>query len=51
LAALAGVVQGTDGHRQAVVAIINHPQASQDAARQVLDAVLRWSAEEPATPR
>ena len=51
VAAIAGVVHGADGQRQVVVAMLNHPQASRDGARQVLDAVLRWSIEEPATPR
>ena len=51
VAAIAGVVHGADGQRQAVVVILNHPLASRDGARQVLDAALRWSIEEPAAPR
>ncbi len=42
VAALAGYVQGLGGQNWVVVAIVNHPQASQ--ARPVLDAVLEWAA-------
>jgi D-alanyl-D-alanine carboxypeptidase/D-alanyl-D-alanine-endopeptidase (penicillin-binding protein 4) len=50
VAAVAGVVHTGSGQRQAVIAILNHPQASRDAARQVLDAILRWTFEEKDTP-
>ena len=43
VAALAGVVDGYDGQRVIVVAIINHPLAGSDDARAALDAVLRWT--------
>ncbi len=43
VAALAGVVDGYDGQRFIVVAIINHPLAGSDDARAALDAVLRWT--------
>ena len=37
---VAGYVDGQDGRRWVLVAIVNHPQAS--AARPVLDAVIDW---------
>jgi D-alanyl-D-alanine carboxypeptidase/D-alanyl-D-alanine-endopeptidase (penicillin-binding protein 4) len=43
VAALAGVVHGVDGHRHAVVVMLNHPQAASAEARAVLDAVVGWS--------
>jgi D-alanyl-D-alanine carboxypeptidase/D-alanyl-D-alanine-endopeptidase (penicillin-binding protein 4) len=43
VAALAGVVDGYDGQRFIVVAIINHPLAGSDDARAALDAVVRWT--------
>ncbi|MEY2688565.1 MAG: hypothetical protein RL375_2763 [Pseudomonadota bacterium] len=43
VAALAGVVDGADGQRSIVVAIINHPLAGSDDARAALDAVVRWT--------
>jgi D-alanyl-D-alanine carboxypeptidase/D-alanyl-D-alanine-endopeptidase (penicillin-binding protein 4) len=42
--ALAGIVDAPSGRRWVVVAIVNHPQAQ--AARGVLDAVLRWVAQD-----
>ena len=47
VAGLAGVVHAADGRRQVFVALINHPAAAGDDARQVLDALLRWTLEEP----
>lgn len=41
---IAGVVLGASGRRYALVAIVNHPQAS--SARPVLDAVLQWTADD-----
>jgi D-alanyl-D-alanine carboxypeptidase/D-alanyl-D-alanine-endopeptidase (penicillin-binding protein 4) len=46
VAALAGVVHGVDGHRHAVVVMLNHPQAASAEARAVLDAVVGWSIEQ-----
>jgi D-alanyl-D-alanine carboxypeptidase/D-alanyl-D-alanine-endopeptidase (penicillin-binding protein 4) len=43
VAALAGVVDGTDGQRHIVVAILNHPLAGGDDSRAALDAVVRWA--------
>ncbi len=43
--ALAGYVHGPDGRRRVFVAIVNHPEAR--AARPVLDALVRWTAERP----
>jgi D-alanyl-D-alanine carboxypeptidase/D-alanyl-D-alanine-endopeptidase (penicillin-binding protein 4) len=40
VAALAGVVHGTDGQRFVLVAMVHHPQAG--AARAALDALLQW---------
>ena len=37
---VAGYVDGQDGRRWVLVAIVNHPQAS--AGRPVLDAVIDW---------
>ncbi|MFZ8528597.1 D-alanyl-D-alanine carboxypeptidase, partial [Staphylococcus aureus] len=42
--ALAGIVDAPSGRRWVMVAIINHPQAQ--AARPVLEAVLRWVAQD-----
>jgi D-alanyl-D-alanine carboxypeptidase/D-alanyl-D-alanine-endopeptidase (penicillin-binding protein 4) len=42
--ALAGYVLGESGRRYALVAVVNHPDAG--AARPVLDALVRWSAED-----
>lgn len=42
--ALAGIVDAPSGKRWVLVAIVNHPQAQ--AARGVLDAVLRWVAQD-----
>lgn len=41
---IAGVVLGSSGRRYALVAIVNHPQASN--ARPVLDALLQWTADD-----
>ncbi len=49
VAALAGVVDGYDGQRVIVVAIINHPLAGSDDARAALDAVLRWTLDDKDT--
>jgi D-alanyl-D-alanine carboxypeptidase/D-alanyl-D-alanine-endopeptidase (penicillin-binding protein 4) len=49
VAALAGVVDGYDGQRTIVVAIINHPLAGSDDARAALDAVLRWTLDDKDT--
>jgi D-alanyl-D-alanine carboxypeptidase/D-alanyl-D-alanine-endopeptidase (penicillin-binding protein 4) len=46
VAALAGYVEGSAGRRWAVVAILNHPRADSDDGRQVLNAVLRWTADD-----
>jgi D-alanyl-D-alanine carboxypeptidase len=40
------VVHGVDGHRHAVVVMLNHPQAASAEARAVLDAVVGWSIEQ-----
>ena len=44
VAAIAGIVDAPSGRRWVVVAVINHPQAG--AARPVLDALLRWVAQD-----
>jgi len=41
VAAMAGYVDTDTGHRQVVVALINHPQA--DAARPVMEALVAWA--------
>jgi hypothetical protein len=43
------VVDGYDGQRVIVVAIINHPLAGSDDARAALDAVLRWTLDDKDT--
>ena len=50
VAAVAGVVEAASGRRYAVVGLINHPSINTNggAARVVLDALLRWSAEDTA---
>ncbi len=45
VAGVAGYLDGVDGRRAVVVVILNHPQASRDGSRAVLDAVLGWGAE------
>lgn len=42
--ALAGVVDAPSGRRWVLVPVVNHPQAQ--AARGVLDALLRWTAQD-----
>lgn len=42
VAALAGIVHAPGGRRYVVVALINHPQATNAPARAVLDALLGW---------
>ena len=49
VAAIAGVVDAASGRRWVVVAIVNHPQAG--AARGVLDALLRWVAQDAPAAR
>jgi D-alanyl-D-alanine carboxypeptidase/D-alanyl-D-alanine-endopeptidase (penicillin-binding protein 4) len=44
VAAVAGYVLGRSGRRYALVALVNHPQAS--AARPALDALLQWTLED-----
>ena len=48
VASVAGYVQSPEGQQRIVVAIINHPQASQ--ARSALQAVLEWSARQSLRP-
>ena len=48
VASVAGYVQGESGRRYSVVAIINHPNASQ--ARAALDQLLDWTARDLNTP-
>ena len=48
VASVAGYVQGESGQRYSVVAIINHPNASQ--ARPALDQLLDWTARDLNTP-
>jgi D-alanyl-D-alanine carboxypeptidase/D-alanyl-D-alanine-endopeptidase (penicillin-binding protein 4) len=48
VASVAGYVQSPEGQQRIVVAIINHPQASQ--ARPALQAVLEWSARQSERP-
>ncbi len=45
VAGVAGYIDGPDGRRAVVVAILNHPLASREGGRAVLDAVLGWGAE------
>jgi len=47
--ALAGIVDAPSGRRWVIVAVINHPQAQ--VARPVLDAVLRWVAQDAPAAR
>jgi len=44
VAALAGIVDAPSGRRWVLVAVVNHPQAQ--AARPVLEAVVRWVAQD-----
>jgi D-alanyl-D-alanine carboxypeptidase/D-alanyl-D-alanine-endopeptidase (penicillin-binding protein 4) len=48
VASVAGYVQGQSGQRYAVVAIINHPNASQ--ARPALDQLLEWTVRDTNNP-
>ncbi|MGY0197365.1 D-alanyl-D-alanine carboxypeptidase/D-alanyl-D-alanine endopeptidase [Leptothrix sp. BB-4] len=45
VAGVAGLIDGLDGRRAVAVVILNHPLASRDGGRVVLDAVLAWGAE------
>jgi len=47
--ALAGIVDAPSGRRWVMVAVVNHPQAH--AARPVLEAVLRWVAQDAPSAR
>ncbi|MEY2655384.1 MAG: hypothetical protein RLZZ524_2412 [Pseudomonadota bacterium] len=51
VAGVAGYLDGPDGRRAVVVVILNHPLASRDGGRAVLDAVLGWGAERLSTAR
>jgi D-alanyl-D-alanine carboxypeptidase/D-alanyl-D-alanine-endopeptidase (penicillin-binding protein 4) len=51
VAGVAGLIDGPDGRRAVAVVILNHPLASRDGGRAVLDAVLAWGAERLAAPR
>ena len=44
VAGIAGYVDGRDGQRWVVVALVNHPQANR--ARPVLDAVVDWASQQ-----
>jgi len=46
---VAGYVLGDSGRRYVVVAILNHPNASADAARAPLDALIQWVANDGAS--
>ncbi|RZS46830.1 D-alanyl-D-alanine carboxypeptidase/D-alanyl-D-alanine-endopeptidase [Sphaerotilus mobilis] len=45
VAGVAGYLDGADGRRAVVVVILNHPLASREGGRAVIDAVLGWGAE------
>lgn len=45
VAGIAGFVDGTNGKRWVLVAVLNHPNAS--AARPALDALIDWAAQQP----
>ena len=50
VAAVAGFVPDANNQNNVVVVMINHPLASGDVARPILDALLDWVARQPANP-
>ncbi len=49
-AGIAGVVHGLSGQRWVLVAIINHPNIGNEEARALFDALVRWTADDLASP-
>ena len=45
--AIAGYVRGDDGELRIVAAIVNHPLATREAARPILDELVEWAARQP----